>query len=83
VWLALTDLVLAVEIVSPGSEGLDEVIKRGEYARAGIPQYWVVNRDAAQTVVLDRLQPDGTYLERAKIPLAWLLQTAPGDHLAS
>ena len=81
VWLAVTDLLLAVEILSPGSEDMDEVTKRGEYARAGIPQYWVVDRDAAQTVTLNRLQPDSTYAERAKMPLAWLLQTAPGDHL--
>ncbi|MBE1484885.1 Uma2 family endonuclease [Plantactinospora soyae] len=35
VWLALTDLVLAVEIVSPGSEAMDEVVRRREYERAG------------------------------------------------
>jgi Uma2 family endonuclease len=81
VWLTVTDLVLVIEIVSAGSEAMDEVTKRREYAAAGIPQYWVVNRDAAQTVVLHRLGADGTYDERAKMPLAWLLQTAPTDHL--
>jgi Uma2 family endonuclease len=81
VWLAITDLLLVVEIVSPGSEAMDEVTKRREYAAAGIAQYWVVNRDAAQTVVLCRLGNDGTYEERAKMPLAWLLQTSPADHI--
>jgi Uma2 family endonuclease len=81
VWLTVTDLVLVIEIVSAGSEAMDEVTKRREYAAAGIPQYWVVNRDAAQTVVLHRLGADGTYDERAKMPLAWLLQTTPTDHL--
>jgi Uma2 family endonuclease len=81
VWLAVVDLLLVVEIVSPGSEALDEVTKLREYAAAGIPQYWVVDRDAAQTVTLYRLTGDGTYHERAKMPLAWLLQTTPADHI--
>jgi Uma2 family endonuclease len=82
VWLAVADLLLVIEIVSPGSEALDEVTKRREYSFAGIPQYWVVNRDAAQTVTLWRLGADGAYEERARMPLAWLLQTAPADHIA-
>jgi Uma2 family endonuclease len=82
IWLPVVDLLLVVEIVSPGSEALDEVTKLREYASAGIPQYWVVNRDTAQTVTLYRQTADGTYQERAKMPLAWLLQTAPADHIA-
>ncbi|GAB2592453.1 hypothetical protein Aab01nite_37580 [Paractinoplanes abujensis] len=50
VWLSVADLLLVVEIVSPGSEAMDEVTKRREYATAGIPQYWVVDRDDAQTL---------------------------------
>jgi Uma2 family endonuclease len=80
-WLAVADLLLVVEIVSAGSEATDLVVKRGEYARVGIPRYWVVERDAAQTVTLFHPGPDGTYRERAKMPLAWLLNTAPADHL--
>jgi Uma2 family endonuclease len=81
VWLPVAGLLLLIEIVSPGSETMDEVTKRREYASAGIPQYWVVDRDDAQTVTLYRLTSDGTYIERAKTPLAWLLQTTPADHL--
>ncbi|GIG89430.1 Uma2 family endonuclease [Plantactinospora endophytica] len=80
VWLALTDLLLVIEIVSPGSAAMDEVVKRREYAQVGIPRYWMVERDAAQTVTLHVLGPDRTYEVAAKMPLAWLLQTAPGDH---
>jgi Uma2 family endonuclease len=80
VWTALSDLLLVVEIVSPGSREMDAVTKRTEYARAGIPRYWVVERDAAQTVTLHTLAPDGAYEVAAKMPLAWLLQTAPADH---
>ena len=70
-----------IEIVSPGSEGIDAVTKVREYASAGIPQYWVVDSDGAQTVALHRLTAHGTYQESAKMPLAWLLQTSPADHL--
>jgi Uma2 family endonuclease len=80
VWLPLTDLLLAVEIVSPGSAAMDEVVKVREYAAAGIPRYWMVERDAAQTVTLHVLGPDNAYEVAAKMPLAWLLQTKPADH---
>jgi len=81
VWLSVAGLLLVIEIMSPGSEALDEVTKRREYASAGIPQYWVVDRDGAQTVTLYQLASHDRYEERAKMPLAWLLQTAPSDHL--
>ncbi|WP_127500523.1 Uma2 family endonuclease [Actinoplanes solisilvae] len=81
VWLSVAELLLVIEIVSPGSEAMDEVTKHREYAAAGIPQYWVVDRDDALTVTLHQLSADSAYIERAKMPLAWLLQTQPGDHL--
>ncbi|MDW5323332.1 Uma2 family endonuclease [Plantactinospora sp. KLBMP9567] len=80
VWLPLADLVLVIEVVSPGSAAMDEVVKRREYAHAGIPRYWLVERDAAQTVTLHVLGPDRAYEVAAKMPLAWLLQTNPADH---
>jgi Uma2 family endonuclease len=80
VWLSLTDLTLVVEIVSPGSAAIDEVIKLREYAHAGIPRYWMVERDTAQTVTLHVLSDDNTYDIATKMPLAWLLQTQPADH---
>jgi Uma2 family endonuclease len=80
VWLDLADLLLVVEIVSPGSAAMDEVVKVREYAEAGIPRYWLVERDAAQTVTLYALGAGRTYEIAAKMPLAWLLQTSPADH---
>ena len=41
--LCAADVLIIVEIVSPGSRRLDYVIKRGEYADAGIPRYWIVD----------------------------------------
>jgi Uma2 family endonuclease len=80
VWLPIAGLLLAVEIISPGSAATDRAVKTEEYAAAGIPRYWLVERDAAQTVTLHSLGADGTYEVTAKMPLAWLLQTTPADH---
>lgn len=40
------DVVLVVEIVSPGSRGMDHVMKLYEYAKAGIEHYWIVDAEA-------------------------------------
>jgi Uma2 family endonuclease len=57
-WLG-ADLV--VEIVGPDRPERDLVEKRGDYAEAGIPEYWIVNPDDATLTVL-RLDGD-TYSE--------------------
>jgi Uma2 family endonuclease len=48
-WLG-ADLVL--EVVSPDDPGRALVDKRLEYARAGIPEYWIVNPQTETTTVL-------------------------------
>jgi Uma2 family endonuclease len=82
VWPGTDDLLLAIEIVSRGSAAIDQIAKVAEYATAGIPQYWTVARDAAQTVTMYRLE-SGHYETAMKVPLAWLLQTSPQEHLPS
>ena len=79
VWLSVDDVLLVVEIVSPGSEAMDRVTKVKEYAAAGIPQYWTVDQDGAQTVTMYRLDGDH-YVGRATMPLAWVINTSPGEH---
>ncbi|MGI9002777.1 MAG: Uma2 family endonuclease [Pseudonocardia sp.] len=37
------EVLVAVEFVSPGSQRTDHVTKRGEYADAAIPHYWIVD----------------------------------------
>jgi Uma2 family endonuclease len=39
------EVVLAVEIVSPGSRRMDRFTKLTEYAAAGIPGYWRIEQD--------------------------------------
>jgi len=60
--VAAADVVLVVEIVSPGSRGTDHVMKLHEYAKAGIANYWIVDSDAPadERLLAYRLEA-GTY----------------------
>lgn len=51
-------VLLVVEIVSPGSETTDAVDKLGEYAKAGIPHYWIARLDDTGVSVIERYQLD-------------------------
>jgi Uma2 family endonuclease len=53
---------LAVEIVSPDSVERDFEIKRDLYARAGVPEYWIVD-ELEQRFHLLRLDKSGEYRE--------------------
>jgi Uma2 family endonuclease len=48
---------LLVEVVSPDDPARDHVTKRAEYARAAIPEYWIVDPSAKRVIVL-RLEND-------------------------
>jgi Uma2 family endonuclease len=45
-------LLLVVEVMSPGSETTDRVVKVDQYARAGIPFYWRVEQITAAACVV-------------------------------
>jgi Uma2 family endonuclease len=56
-------VLLVVEVVSPGSETTDRVVKVDQYAKAGIPFYWRVEQAASGiplvcTYVLDPASGD-------------------------
>jgi Uma2 family endonuclease len=80
IWATVERLQVAIEIVSKGSEAMDHVTKRAEYAAAGIARYWLVDRDNANTVIRFGLAGHD-YVEAGRQPLAWLLSTDPRDHL--
>lgn len=44
--VAAVDVVLVVEVVSPGSRGMDHVMKLYEYSKSGIDDYWIIDPDA-------------------------------------
>lgn len=53
--VAAADVVLVIEIVSPGSRGMDHVMKLHEYARAGIEHYWIVDPEEPDWLLAYRL----------------------------
>jgi Uma2 family endonuclease len=59
------DVLLAVEVISPGSRKIDTHLKPFEYSEAGIPHYWVVDLDppAPSITVYGLGAPDDGYVE--------------------
>ncbi|MEG3636862.1 Uma2 family endonuclease [Micromonospora palythoicola] len=56
------DVVLAVEVVSPGTRRVDRFAKPGEYAAAGIPFYWRIEQNPVHVYAYrlgDRIGPGG------------------------
>ena len=70
VWLSAVVVLLAIEIVSPGSERTDRWFKPVEYANVGIEHFWRVEPD--ETVLRFQLV-DGAYKEIGREPLDALL----------
>jgi Uma2 family endonuclease len=55
---------LLVEVLSPSNADVDMEIKRGAYARAGVPEYWIVRPATRDALVCSRPDPVlGNYLQ--------------------
>ena len=69
-----SDLLLVAEVISPrsGSEQVDRVRKVGEYAKAGIPWYWIVDLEPEPRVTVLALR-DGAYALESEIRAGHLL----------
>jgi Uma2 family endonuclease len=65
-WTDIRTLFLVVEVISQSTARSDRNIKRPEYQRYGIPQYWIVDPDLRQVEVW---QPDATapVIERERL----------------
>jgi Uma2 family endonuclease len=85
VWIDPADLLLVVEIVSPGSVELDRYLKPVEYAQAGVRHFWRVERDGPATVHMFGLGVDAdgrpAYVARGAALLEDLL-TGPVPDIA-
>jgi Uma2 family endonuclease len=57
------DVLIAVEIISPGSRRTDTVTKPVEYAEAGIPHYWVIDLEPPVSLTAYHLAGDFGYQE--------------------
>jgi Uma2 family endonuclease len=55
-------VLIAVEVISPGSRRKDTLVKPMEYAEAGIPHYWVIDPEPPATLTAYILV-DGRYQE--------------------
>lgn len=55
-----SDVLLAVEVVSPGSVTTDRVTKPAQYAAAGIPAYWRVETRPSVSLTAYELAPGAT-----------------------
>jgi Uma2 family endonuclease len=67
---------IVVEVVSPGSEHRDHVEKREEYLRFGVKEYWIVDADRREVLVLRR--SGGKWVERTlRPPAVYRTRTLP------
>ncbi|HEY4131769.1 MAG TPA: Uma2 family endonuclease [Gemmatimonadaceae bacterium] len=87
----ITNLSLAVEVLSPSSARYDRITKRRFYQRAGVPQYWIVDGEAClfeiwhpddeRPLIVDGAfdwQPDGAR-EALRIDVARLFASVADD----
>ncbi|AUY48159.1 Uma2 family endonuclease [Streptomyces sp. CB01881] len=72
-------VALVVEVVSPGSETTDRVVKVDQYAKAGIPFYWRVEQAAsgAPVVYTSLLDPAGCAYREGEVFTGTVRATVP------
>jgi len=58
-----SEMLVVIEIVSPGSRRTDNVVKRAEYADAGIPHYWIVDIQEPVSLLACHLTDKFGYLD--------------------
>lgn len=56
-----SEVLVAIEIVSAGSRRTDNIVKRAEYADAGVPYYWIVDLDDPVTLLACHLTDEFGY----------------------
>lgn len=69
------DVLLVVEIVSPGSRSTDRVSKVAEYANAGIASYWILDLEAGTITVLQA--EEGVYVPLSQTGIAEVTTPVP------
>lgn len=65
--LRASDVILAVEIISPSSRKMDRVLKRDEYADAGIPHYWIVDLNEPISILACHLAGELGYADDGEV----------------
>ena len=67
-WPGLSELLLAVEILSPSTARYDRYFKRLRYQRAGVPEYWIVDIYAR---FVERWRPEDDQPEILTDRISW------------
>lgn len=62
-----SEVLVVVEVVSPGSRRIDNVVKRADYADAGIPHYWILDIVKPMSLVDCRLTAQFGYQDDARV----------------
>ena len=65
--LSPADVLLVAEVLSPSNRLTDLLLKRHDYAAAGIPHYWIVDRVNRTLTVLVLDDGETTYREEAVV----------------
>jgi Uma2 family endonuclease len=65
--LRASEVVLAIEILSLGSQRTDRSIKHAEYADAGIPHYWIVDIDSRPSLIACHLAGEFGYVDASPV----------------
>ena len=77
-WSDVSDLLLAVEVLSPSTARHDRLTKRRFLQRHGVPEYWILDGDAR---LAERWTPDDTRPEILFDVLRW--EPVHGDAVLS
>lgn len=82
-----SEVEIIIEIVSPSTHRTDYVTKRGEYADAGVPYYWIVDLEPPVSILTchqagdfgyaDSGEVTGTYRTRHPFPMTIDLDALP------
>lgn len=67
-WAEAGRLLLAVEVLSPGTARADRTLKRRLYQRHDVPEYWIVDIDGR---LVERWRPDDDRPELLTEQLEW------------
>ena len=67
-WEDVRELLLAIEVLSPSTAGLDRRVKRVRYQREGVPEYWIVDIDAR---LVERWSPSDDRPEIISQEIEW------------
>ncbi|MFI6871371.1 Uma2 family endonuclease [Nocardia sp. NPDC050406] len=70
-----SEVLAAIEILSPGSRRVDRIMKPAEYAAVGIEHYWLLDPEGTVRLTAYRLshgryEPVGEYRDRVTLDLA-------------